>query len=73
MMRGKYQFILSMGDDEIGYIVPGELYNPTGIQELLSTGPDNERIVLHTAAELLGVKAYLEPQCIQGLKSRLPE
>lgn len=73
MMRGKYQFVLSMGDDEIGYIVPGELYNPTGIQELLSTGPDNERIVLNTAAELLGVKAYLAPQCIQGLKSRLPE
>jgi hypothetical protein len=72
MMTGKYRFMLSMAEDEIGYIVPGELYNPKGIQEMLSTGPDNERIVLNTAAKLLGVSSYLEPECIEGMKSRLP-
>jgi len=73
MMTGKYRFMLSMAEDEIGYIVPAELYNPKGIQELLSTGPDNERIVLYTAAQLLGVRSYLEPECIKGMKSRLPQ
>lgn len=73
MMPAKYRFILSMGDDEIGYIVPGELYNPKGIQELLSTGPDNERVVMNGAARLLGVGGYIEPECIEGMRSRLPE
>ncbi len=73
MMKGNYRFVFSLADDEVGYIVPAELYNPEGIQEMLSTGADNERVVLNAAANLLGVDGYLEPECIQGMKSRLAE
>ncbi|HOX40509.1 MAG TPA: hypothetical protein PL033_21225 [Candidatus Brocadiia bacterium] len=73
MMSARYRFILSMADDEIGYIVPAELYNPEGIQELLSTGQDNEFVVLSAASRLLGVNGYVEPECLVGKKSRLPQ
>ena len=63
MMGGRYNFVLGMAQDEIGYVVPGELFNPSGIQELLSTGRDNELVVLSAAQRLLGVQGYGEPAC----------
>lgn len=63
MMPTKWKFVLGMAEDEIGYVVPAELFNPGGIQELLSTGRDNERVVLDAAARLLGVDAFVEPAC----------
>ena len=72
MMDARYRFVLAMADDEIGYVVPGELYNPEGIQEMLSAGQDNEFVVLSAAAQLLGVNAYVEPECLEGMESKLP-
>jgi len=64
MMPSRFPFVLSMAQDEIGYIVPRELFNPSGIQELLSAGKDNEFVVLSTAACLLGVAGYVVPECL---------
>lgn len=66
MMGDGYNFMLAMAQDEIGYVVPAELYNPAGIQELLSAGRDNEAVVLSGAARLLGVDGYIEPECLEG-------
>jgi len=66
MMTGRYNFVLGMAQDEIGYVVPGELFKPSGIQELLSTGRDNELVVLNGAQRLLGVQGYAEPSCFSG-------
>ncbi len=71
MMTARYRFVLGMAEDEIGYVVPAELYNPKGIQEMLSTGQDNELVVLATAAKLLGVTGFVEPKCIEGMPSKL--
>lgn len=65
MLACPYDFVLSMAQDEIGYIVAGELFNPAGIQELLSSGKDNERVVLAAAARLLGVDGYIQPLCLR--------
>lgn len=64
MMDDGYPFVLSMAQDEIGYVVPRELFNPAGIQELLSAGRDNEFVVLSAAARLLGVDGYVMPDCL---------
>jgi len=64
MMDDGYPFVLSMAQDEIGYVVPRELFNPAGIQELLSAGRDNEFVVLSAAARLLGVDGYVVPDCL---------
>jgi len=64
MMGDRYPFVLSMAQDEIGYVVPRELFNPAGIQELLSAGRDNEFVVLSAAARLLGVDGYVMPDCL---------
>lgn len=64
MMTSRWPFVLSMAQDEIGYIVARELFNPAGIQELLSAGRDNEFVVLTAAAELLGVEGYRVPDCL---------
>jgi len=61
MMRGRFNFVLTMAQDEIGYVVPEELFDPQGGQELQSAGRDNEPVVLSAAARLLGVDGYLEP------------
>lgn len=66
MMTGRFRFVLSMAQDEIGYVVPRELFNPAGIQELLSAGRDNEFVVLTAAAELLGVAGYVVPECLSS-------
>lgn len=66
MLGCQYDFVLAMAQDEVGYIVAGELFNPAGIQELLSTGRDNERVVLAAAARLLGVDGYLQPKCVRA-------
>jgi hypothetical protein len=63
MMTAEFPFVIAMAMDEIGYVVPGEIYNPAGIQELLSSGKDNELVVLSAARQLLGVHAYREPAC----------
>lgn len=63
MMRGRYNFVLAMAQDEIGYVVPAEIFDPAGIQELLSTGRDNELVVLSAARQLLGVQGFQEPAC----------
>lgn len=65
MMTGRFKFVLGMAQDEIGYIVPRELFNPAGIQELLSAGKDNEFVVLTAAAKLLGVDGYVLPKCLE--------
>jgi len=65
MLGCPYDFILSLAQDEVGYIVAGELFNPAGIQELLSSGKDNERVVLAAAARLLGVDGYIQPDCLR--------
>lgn len=64
MLGCPYDFVLAMAQDEVGYIVAGELFNPAGIQELLSAGRDNERVVLAAAARLLGVDGYRRPACL---------
>ena len=63
MMPGQYPFVLAMAQDEIGYIMPKEIFNPAGIQELLSSGRDNELVVLNAASTLLGVQGYVTPAC----------
>ncbi len=64
MMRGRYRFVIAMAQDEVGYVVPKEIFNPAGIQELLSTGKDNELVVLSAARRLLGVDGFVEPDCL---------
>jgi len=71
MLGCQYDFVLAMAQDEVGYIVAGELFNPAGIQELLSAGKDNERVVLAAAAKLLGVDGYLRPSCLESAKDGL--
>lgn len=65
MLGCPYDFVLAMAQDEVGYVVAGELYNPAGIQELLSSGKDNERVVLAAASRLLGVDNYIQPTCLR--------
>jgi len=65
MLGCPYDFVLAMAQDEVGYIVAGELFNPAGIQELLSAGRDNERVVLAAASRLLGVDGYRQPTCLR--------
>jgi len=65
MLGCPYDFVLAMAQDEVGYIVAAELFNPAGIQELLSTGRDNERVVLAAASRLLGVDGYRQPACLR--------
>ena len=71
MMNTAYPFVFSQAEDGIGYIVPGELFNPEGIQELLSTGRDNEFVLLSAARRLLGVDSYVEPEAVAGMPSRV--
>ena len=71
MMDTPYPFVLSMAEDGVGYMVPEELFNPGGIQELLSTGRDNEFVVLSAARRLLGVDGFVEPEALEGMASRL--
>jgi len=65
MLGCPYDFVLSLAQDEVGYVVAGELFNPAGVQELLSSGKDNERVVLAAAARLLGVDGYIQPDCLR--------
>ena len=64
MMKPSYPFVFSQAEDGIGYVVPEGLFNPEGIQELLSTGRDNEFVVLCAARRLLGVDSYVEPEAV---------
>ncbi|MBX7256065.1 MAG: DUF2070 family protein [Candidatus Hydrogenedentes bacterium] len=67
MMPAKYPFVVAMANDEIGYVVAQEIFNRAGIQELLSAGSDNERVVLSAARTLLGVDSLVTPVELQRL------
>jgi len=71
MMIAKYPFVIGMANDEVGYIVAQEIFNRAGIQELLSSGADNERVVLASARALLGVDSLVTPA--ELLRPRSPK
>jgi len=53
LMRGEYKFLVSIGDDEIGYILPKEDFNPDRYEESASLGPDTAPALYEAAKELI--------------------
>ena len=54
MMTGKYNIIIGLGNDELGYIIPYEDWDPTKYEESMSVGRQTAPIImnaLHTLIE----------------------
>jgi hypothetical protein len=72
MLRSKYQFILGLGNDEIGYVIPKVEWderapwlnnNPQAYYgEINSAGPDTAATVLRAVADLVGAATANQPQ-----------
>jgi hypothetical protein len=52
LLKSKYKFLISLVDDEIGYILPKEEYDPSRYEESLSMGPDTAPMLYEIAKEL---------------------
>lgn len=54
LMTGKYKFLVSLGDDELGYILAKEDFDPTRYEESVSIGPDAANELYEAGKELVG-------------------
>jgi hypothetical protein len=52
-MTGKYNVIIGLGNDELGYIIPFEDWNPAKYEESMSVGRETGPIVLGTLQALI--------------------
>ncbi len=53
VMYGKSRFILCLADDEIGYIIPDDLWNPRAYEESMSVGPSAASKIMEAAERLI--------------------
>jgi hypothetical protein len=54
LMNGGYKFLISLGDDELGYILPKEDFDPKRYEETRSLGPDTAPDLYDAAKKLVG-------------------
>jgi hypothetical protein len=54
LLTGDYKFLISLGDDELGYILPKEEFDPKKYEESVSLGPDTAPALYGAAKELIG-------------------
>ena len=52
-MNAKYKVLIGLGNDEVGYIVPKEDWNPKAYEESVSLGPKTEEVLLGAIEKLL--------------------
>jgi len=53
MMTGKYNIIVGLGNDELGYIIPFEDWDPTKYEESMSAGRETGPIILDALQALI--------------------
>jgi hypothetical protein len=53
MMTGKYNIIIGLGNDELGYIIPFEDWDPTKYEESMSVGRETGPIILDALQALI--------------------
>jgi len=53
MMTGKYNIIIGLGNDELGYIIPFEDWDPTKYEESMSVGRQTGPIILDALQTLI--------------------
>ena len=53
MMTGKYNIIIGLGNDELGYIIPFEDWDPTKYEESMSVGRETGPIILDALQTLI--------------------
>jgi len=53
MMTGKYNIIIGLGNDELGYIIPLEDWDPTKYEESMSVGPQTAPILMDALQALI--------------------
>ena len=53
MMTGKYNIIIGLGNDELGYIIPLEDWDPTKYEESMSVGPQTAPIIMDALQALI--------------------
>ena len=53
MMTGKYNIIIGLGNDELGYIIPLEDWDPTKYEESVSVGPQTAPIIMDALEALI--------------------
>ena len=46
MMPGEFRFLIALGDDELGYIIPHEDWSPERYEESMSLGPETAPILI---------------------------
>ncbi len=54
MMTGKYNIIIGLGNDELGYIIPFEDWDPDEYEESMSVGRQTAPIILDALQTLIG-------------------
>jgi len=52
-MKGRYRILIGLGNDELGYIIPEEDFDPTKYEESMSVGPRAAPIIVEGLADLL--------------------
>ena len=52
-MMGKYKVLIGLGNDELGYIIPEEDFDPAKYEESMSVGPNAAPIIVEGLAALL--------------------
>ncbi|OGR98822.1 MAG: hypothetical protein A3G85_08620 [Elusimicrobia bacterium RIFCSPLOWO2_12_FULL_39_28] len=52
-MKLEYKFLFGLCNNEIGYIVPEEDWNPNGYEETMSLGPKTSALILSTLLQLI--------------------
>lgn len=53
MMTGKYNIIIGLGNDELGYIIPLDDWNPDKYEESVSVGPQTAPIIMDALQALI--------------------
>jgi hypothetical protein len=57
MMRAKYKVLVGLGNDELGYIIPEEDFDPTKYEESMSVGPKTASLIEKKVKDLIAREA----------------